>query len=325
MLKGVLANLENQQFSEMSDWDEISDLICEEKNLIWIDLLDPTEQELNLVGQEFNFHPLAMEDAAHGHQRPKVDEYEHFFFVIFYSISLNEKTAELEILELKIFVGRNYLVTVHSSPIKELDEAELRWRRHLGKIDAGSATLLYSLLDAMVDRYFPVVDALVEQAEDIEDLVFKGKAGDKVFTENLLDLKKIFMQLRRLVSPERDVLNVLTNRDSGIFHENTLIYFRDVFDHLSRVTDTLDLYRDQLSSIMDANLSVTSNDLNKVMRTLTSFSIILMSATLVPAIYGMNFKNIPELNWEFGYFGALALMTGIISSLIFFFKRRKWL
>jgi magnesium transporter len=176
-----------------------------------------------------------------------------------------------------------------------------------------------------VDHYFPIIDSLVEQAEDLEDSLFRGIIRQNTFAQKLLQLKKQFLALRRVVTPERDVLNVLTNRDNPIFDEHASVYFRDIYDHITRLADTIDLYRDQLSTTMDANLSIISNDLNKVMRTLTAASIILMADSFLAGVWGMNFVNIPELHLKYGYFGALALMALLSILLFLFFKRLKWL
>ena len=191
-------------------------------------------------------------------------------------------------------------------------------------MEEGIAALLYVLLDTVVDHYFPVVDELVEQAEGLEERIYAGETRDRQFTYELLSLKRCLLDLRRLIGPERDVLNVLTNRDSPVFGEHTLVYFRDVYDHVARLADTLDLYRDQLSTAMDANLAVVSNDLNKVMRTLTAWSIILMSAALITGIYGMNFDVMPELHWHFGYPLALGLIALVGFLLWRLFKHLRW-
>jgi magnesium transporter len=326
VIKAIHCNSKDGTFCELHDLDNISDLLVDEKNLLWLDLDNPTAEELAIIGEEFGFHPLAIEDVAHPHQRPKVEEYEHFFFVVFYATSIDIDNEELEISELKMFVGLNFLVTVHYEPIKEIAEAERRWQRNTNDLSKGIGAVLYSLLDSIVDNYFPVVDVLSEWADNLEDEIFKRThLRNHNLTEKLLAVKKFFLLMRRITAPERDVLSLLTNRDNHIFNEHTLFYMRDVYDHLIRVNDTLDLYRDQISSIIDANLTVASNDLNKVMRTLTATSIILMSATLVAGIYGMNFENMPELKWGFGYFGALALMVGIMVGLYLYFKHLKWL
>jgi magnesium transporter len=206
-----------------------------------------------------------------------------------------------------------------------LEETEQRWKRNAKQLEWGLGVLLYSLLDTIIDRYFPVVDEMVDQAEALEASLFTGAVRQAMFPQEILELKKRFLTLRRIVTPERDVLNVLTNRDNPLFDIHTQVYFRDIYDHITRLADTVDLYRDQLSTIMDANLSVVSNNLNKVMRTLTAASIILMVDSLLAGIWGMNFVNIPELKWQFGYFAALLVMTGVSFVLIVFFKRLKWL
>ena len=233
---------------------------------------------------------------------------------------------ELITRELDIFVGINYLITVHTEFIRELDEVAQRWKRNGTLLDKGVGILLYSLLDTIVDRYFPVSDELVDQAEELEDRLFADTetVRERQLTLDLLALKKQFLTFRRIATPERDVLNVLTSRDSPFFSEHIILYFRDVSDHITRLADTLDLYRDQLSTIMDANLSVVSNDLNKVMRTLTAMSIILMFDSLLAGIYGMNFENMPELKWYYGYFGLLAFMAVVSILLLLYFRRLKW-
>jgi magnesium transporter len=217
------------------------------------------------------------------------------------------------------------LITVHSEPIPELEETEQRWTRNVRQLEGGVIVLLYSLLDTIVDQYFPVLDAMVEQAEALEDRLFSGELRQRSFTQDLLALKKRFLTLRRIAGPERDVLNVLTNRDNPLFNEHALLYFRDVYDHIMRVADTVDLYRDQLSSTMDANLSIVSNDLNKTMRTLTVASIVLMVDALLAGIWGMNFEYMPELHWTYGYALALTVMAVISLLLLLIFRRLRWL
>ncbi len=326
MIKSIHCNTHEHFFTQLTDADQIAELIDDPKHVFWLDVQHPTEQELAAVAEAFQLHPLAVEDASHEHQRPKVEEYEHFFFLVFHTVSLDATERGLAMRELDMFVGQNYLITVHTEPIGELDEVEQRWKRNSTQLERGIGILLYSLLDTIVDRYFPVVDALVDQAEALEARMFArtGTARERQLTLDLLALKKQFLAFRRIATPERDVLNVLTNRDSPFFAEQVTVYFRDVYDHITRLTDTLDLYRDQLSTIMDANLSIASNELNKVMRTLTAASIILMFNALVAGIYGMNFENMPELRWQYGYFGVLAFMGAASTLLFLYFRRLKW-
>ncbi len=325
MLKAIQCNTQEHAFRHVTSIEQASKIKDEPHTILWLDLLSPSEQELKKLGNEFKLHPLAIEDASHEHQRPKVEEYEQFYFVVFYAAHLDAQEQGLEVSEVDMFLGANFLITVHDKPLPELEEVEQRWTRNVKQLEWGIGVLLYSMLDTFVDRYFPVVDNMVDQAEEIEDRLFSGTIRQKAFAQELLELKKRFLTLRRIVTPERDVLNVLTNRDTPIFDEHASVYFRDVYDHITRLADTIDLYRDQLSTTMDANLSIVSNDLNKVMRTLTAASIILMADSLLAGIWGMNFVNIPELHLEYGYFGALAVMAVLSFLLILFFKRLKWL
>ncbi|HTK06368.1 MAG TPA: magnesium/cobalt transporter CorA [Ktedonobacteraceae bacterium] len=327
MITSIHCNIHEHIFTQSTGMDQIAEQLNDPKHIFWLDVQSPTEQELNAIADTFHLHPLAVEDASHEHQRPKVEEYENFFFLVFHAIYLNPPPEqELDIKELDIFVGKNYLITVHTEPVQDLAEVEQRWKRNNTNMEKGIGMLLYSLLDTIVDNYFPTIDALVDQAENLEDLLFaqKGFVRERQLTLDLLALKKRFLTLRRIITPERDVLNVLTNRDNPFFTDHTTIYFRDVYDHITRLTDTLDLYRDQLSTIMDANLSVVSNELNKVMRTLTAMSIILMFDALIAGIYGMNFTNMPELQWHYGYFAALLFMAVASALLMLYFRRLRW-
>ena len=325
MLKAISCNPHEHSFQHITDLEKLKDEHDNPDSIIWLDMLNPTEEDMAKIAEKFSLHPLAIEDATREHQRPKVEEYENFYFVVFYTADTKKDSQELNICEIDMFLGKNYLITVHEHPIKELVEAEQRWTRNSKQLEWGIGVLLYSLLDTIVDHYFPIVDELVDIAEDLEDRLFMGATRDTRFTQQLLELRKQFLTMRRIAAPERDVLNVLTNRDTPIFDEHATLYFRDIYDHITRLADTIDLYRDQLSSTMDANLSIVSNDLNKVMRTLTVASIILMVDALIASIYGMNFENIPELHLYYGYFGALVLMASLSIFLVFLFKKLKWL
>ncbi|MBX5448776.1 magnesium/cobalt transporter CorA [Thermogemmatispora sp.] len=327
MLTALRCNAQEHCFQRVTSLDEAREALAQQETVLWLDLFQPSQEELRRVGAAFHLHPLAVEDAGHKHQRPKIEEYEHFFFLVFYTLRATAApdSPGLQVCELDLFLGERFLITVHDEHIPELEEVEQRWTRNVHQLEGGVVVLLYSLLDTIVDQYFPVLDAMVEQAETLEDQLFSGALRQRSFTQELLALKKRFLKLRRIVGPERDVLNVLTNRDNPLFNEHALLYFRDVYDHIMRVADTVDLYRDQLSSTMDANLSIVSNDLNKTMRTLTAASIILMVDALLAGIWGMNFEHMPELHWIYGYPAALAAMGGISLLLLWIFRRLHWL
>ncbi len=304
--------------------DNLDGLVGDPHSLIWLDLADPSPAEFNRISEEFGFHPLAMEDAQKRHQRPKIDIYEDFFFLVFYAVSEPPEAVEFDTQEVAFFIGSNYLVTVHHGLCSEIEGTERRWRENVPRGNhAGPAILLYSILDAIVDNYFPVLDAVAERTDELEQAIFDSDGHEAL--ELIFQLRKNLLALRRILAPERDLMSVLARRDVELLGEETSIYFQDVYDHVLRVTDAIDTYRDLLSSALDAYLSVTSNNLNQVMRTLTSWSIILMSLALISGIYGMNFVHMPELKLSFGYYAALGGMFVLGGALYAWFKRIDWL
>ncbi|MBX6341129.1 MAG: magnesium/cobalt transporter CorA [Thermomicrobiaceae bacterium] len=306
------------------DLDELDSLIARPDNLVWIDLTDPTPRDFDLIAREFRFHPLALEDARKRHQRPKLDQYDDFLFIVFYAVRETGDARLFAAQEIAMFVGPNYLVTVHDGPVPEIKTTADRWRENVSQIQSrGVAVLLYSLLDTIVDDYFPILDAIAERTDDLEAAIFDG--GDRESLQQIFLLRKTLLALRRVLGPERDLMTTLTRRDIELLGPGTAIYFNDVYDHVLRVTDAIDTYRDLLSGALDAYLSSVSNNLNVVMRTLTSWSIILMSLALVAGIYGMNFQNMPELHYHYGYFVTLAGMLFLGAGLFALFKHIDWL
>jgi magnesium transporter len=305
------------------DPDSIDRFIADTDNLLWLDVDTAETSDLSVLRREFDFHELALEDAVRHVQRPKVDTYQDFSFIVFYAVDAASRVTDLRLLQLSIFVGPNYLVTVHHGRLAEIEESAERWRRNIEKIERSIGTLLYSLLDSIVDSYFPVIDQVADLVEDLEETVFER--FDESALADIFRLKKALLSLRRVVAPERDVLNVLIRRDTPLFGPASVVYFQDVYDHLVRVTDSIDIYRDLLSSALDAFLSMSSNRLNEVMKTLTSWTIPLMAAALLAGVWGMNFVHMPELNWRAGYPLALSTMAVTISVIVLYFRRRRWL
>jgi len=304
-------------FDDTIDIDAIGDLIPSPDNVVWLDIQDPIEADIECLRSEFGFHELALEDVVKRHQRAKVDQYEGYYFVVFYAV------RDLGVVEVSLFIGENYLVTIHEGEVPEIAETVERWHKNADRITHGIGLPVYSLLDAIVDGYFPVVDDIAERVEVIEDAIFDARPGDNL--SEVFVLKKQLLNLRRTLTPERDVLNVLIRRDDPILGQDMLVYFQDVYDHVVRVLDSIDLYRDQLSGLLEAHLSVVSNRLNVVMKRMTALATILMSVTLVAGVYGMNFANMPELQWEYGYYYALGLMVALGLILTYVFKRIDWL
>jgi magnesium transporter len=308
---------------------DISEIIKRKEQFAWLDIQDPQESDIKLLRDEFNFHSLAIEDATKHHERPKIDTYEGYYFIVFYAISYDEAQACLTIQSLSLFIGANYLVSVHKGAIPAIEDTIKRWQSNEEQFDNDAGVLLYELFDSIVDDYFPVIDKLADRVDVIEEQIFerfKEEALQEVFS-----LKRDLLHMRRVVAPERDVLNILIRREVPIFERNTILYLQDVYDHIVRVTDSIDTYRDLLSSALDAFLSMQSNRLNQFLKILTIASVVLMSDALIAGIYGMNFDleasplNMPELRWYFGYPFAITLMFVVSVGLLLFFRWRKWL
>ena len=291
--------------------------------MLWIDIQDPSLDEIEQIGARFRLHPLALEDASRFRQRPKLDQYDTFMMIVFFALDWPAGMGP-QAQELHLFAGENYLVTIHHGELPEIATTAARWCQapnFQGKLGIGF--LVYALLDAIVDDYFPILDLLADRTDELEQAIFDAK--DISAQEEIFTLKKDLLAVRRILGPERDVMNVLVRRDNPLFGDHDVVYFQDVYDHVLRVTDALDLYRELLTSALDASMSVTANRLNKVMRTLTASSIILMSMTLVAGVYGMNFDFMPELHWTLGYPWALGLMVVVGTALFTLFRRIYWL
>jgi len=314
---------EDGRFETDLDPSDISEFIKRKDHLVWLDIQAPRDEDIALLRKEFEFHPLAIEDATRHRERPKVDSYDGYYFLIFYAITYNEDKNRLQAELMSLFVGANFLVSVHQGPIEAIDNTIKRWQQNEEQFGRDVGVLLYELLDAIVDDYFPVIDQLAERVEDIEEQIFERFRNDAL--QDVFGLKRDLLNVRRIVAPERDVLNILIRREVPIFERNTILYLQDVYDHIVRITDSIDTYRDLLSSALDAFLSVQSNRLNQILKVLTIASIVLMTDALIAGIYGMNFEYMPILHSPYGFAISIALMVALSLGLIAFFRWRKWL
>ncbi len=301
---------------------DLSDIITEDGATLWVDVVDPTHEELKRIGEEFGFHPLSVEDAERGGQRPKIDQYDGYQFIVFYGLTIEGERCKGH--EVAIFLGKHFMVTCHDSQLRVISETAERWKANVHALGShGASFLLYSLLDSIVDGYFPVLDEIAERADTLEEMILlEAQPG---LQAEILQLRRDLLMIRRVVGPERDVMNVLIRHDPPMFSDREIVYFQDVYDHLLRVSDAVDIYRDMLSSVLDANLSMISHSLNEVVKRLTASSIILMSITLVAGVYGMNFAYMPELDWRHGYPFALGLLVVVALTEWALFKRIDWL
>lgn len=288
----------------------------------WLDVIDPTPAELHLLAERYQLHPLALEDIQVRLQRPKAEEYPGHLFVVLYALEEQEDAHPL-MHEIFIVVASGAVITLRRSNPPEIDAAAHRWAEHCkGKSRVTSAMLLYTIADTIVDGYFPYMDLIGDKIEDLEAKVFDHGGSGTV--EEIFRLKRVLLDVRRIVAPTRDVFNAFTRRELPLLGEVSIAYYQDVYDHVIRVTETIDNYRDILSTIIDVHLTVVSNDLNQTVRTLTVASIILMSLALIAGINGMNFDTMPELHWRYGYFGVLIGMAVLAVVLAWVFRKLRW-
>lgn len=294
----------------------------EDPCLVWVDVSDPREEGAAFLRDELGFHPLAVEDCVRGRQRPKLDRYPGYFFLVIYAAAINPERNRMALNELHIFLGKHFIVTVHDYKVREVGEIVARWRAAPERMtDSGS--LAYLLLDVVVDDYFPVLEHFADRAELLESRVFDEKEVPS--TAEILQLRQELMLFRKVVAPQRDVLSTLLRRDLPFQNPELLPYYQDVHDHTIRVTEEIDSLRELISAVLDAQFSASTNQLNQTMRTMAAWSIILMTMALVAGVYGMNFAYMPELQWRWGYFLVLGGMLSLGSGLIMFFRRRGWL
>lgn len=322
MITTIVLDRAERSFTRVADSAQIATLCDQQQNVLWVDVSHPTHEDFETLQREFGFHHLAIEDCQHGHQRPKVDEYQGYYFIVLYEAEIVEE-KRLELRELMIFLGRNYLVTVHNQSIRATATAERLWRGWADLAERGTGLLAYLMIDSIVDDYMPLIDGMSDSLDDIEEQIFSEQ--HQASFEEIFRIKKQLLFLRRAVVPLRDVFNTLMRREQAIFSRETMIYFQDVYDHLIRVADSIDTLREIVGSTIDAYLSISGNRMNFVMKRLTSISAILMSITLIAGIYGMNFKFMPELGMRYGYVGALVSMLGTGLALYIYFRRIKWL
>lgn len=312
----------NGTFETSIDGSALRELHQDPGNVLWLDLIDPSHDEIAILEQEFGFHPLAVEDAVREHQRPKIDVYPNHYFLVVYAVRYQENAQRIHTQELDLFIGTNYVVTVHDTPMPEIEESVRRWKSNVDILGPDVGALIYALLDSIVDEYFPVIDKIADRVEDLEERIFERY--DRSAMESIFELKKDLLWLRRIVAPERDVFNVLLRRDPPILQPSSVIYFQDVYDHIVRVTDSIDTYRDLLSGALDAYLSVVSNNLNEVMKRLTLISTIFLPLSFVVGFFGMNFTQLPFSN-DFWLYMMFALLIVIPIVMITWFRRSQWL
>jgi magnesium transporter len=292
---------------------------------VWVSLENPSDNEiLSILQDQFHFHPLAIEDSmSTGYQAPKVDDFGEYVFIIAHAILQDKDFEDLETMELNLYLAQNYLVTCHRNhampPVEKIWQQLARDERLYHN---GSDFLCHAILDVLVDDYMPVLDNMDDEIDVLEDKVLSRP--DPAILDRILNLKHAVMALRRILSPQREVINRLSRDEFPMIDQHSRIYFRDIYDHLVRIQDFTESMRDIVSGMMDIYLSSNSLRLNEVMKALTIVSTIFLPLSFLAGVFGMNFRFFPILDKPWGYAASWLIFIGIAIAMLAFFRRRKW-
>lgn len=290
---------------------------------LWVDIQHPKREILEpLLEERFGFHELAAEDCLSPNTLPKYDPFPDYDFFIFRAVDVNLHEHGSQTYKLAAFLGRNFLFTVHREAMAPIDDVCNRLPNDARILANGTDFLLYSVVDQMVDAHFPLLEGIEEKVDALQDTIFKDAHPSHL--DELLHLKRDINVLRRQSLPQRELLNQLSRGDAQFIQKQYLIYFRDVYDHMFRISETIDVERDMMAGTMEAYLSVIANRTNEIMKVLTIFSAIVLPLTLIAGIYGMNFAYEPEFHWRYGYFYALGLMAITAILMLIWFRRKGW-
>jgi magnesium transporter len=310
-------------WTTVDDLDRLSDLRVESGNLLWAeaDVKDLQPSDMALLAEEFNLHRLAVEDATHTKQRPKLDSYEAHFFVVFHQ--LDEVDGQLEASQVACFIGERFVLMIHDGASRTLAEAKSRWSHSHDELGQGPAYLLYTLLDVVVDDYEAIADALEHDTEELEEIALQ--APHAPLQRQLYSLKQRVARLRRYAFPVGRILDWIDMPTHVDFPEKSRPLFRDVHDHVSRTTDQVHNIDALLNAVIELQRAEVGTSLSETNKRLTAWAAIIAVPTFIASVYGMNFALVPRTDSRLGFWFALVLMAACAIGLYAFFKRREWL
>jgi len=297
----------------------------DEPTVTWINIDGLHEVEIiEKLGSHFGLHPLLLEDVLHTDQRPKMEDYGDYIFVVLKMLYPGENRDEIEAEQVSLIFGSNFVISLQEREGDVFNPVRDRIRKSKGRIrKTGSDYLAYALLDAIVDNYFLILESVGEKIEDTEQQLATNPSPETL--QYIRELKNEMIFLRKSIWPLRELINGLERCESTLIHESTGAYLRDVYDHTIQIIDTVESYRDMISGMVDIYLSSISNKMNAVMKVLTIFASIFIPLTFFAGVYGMNFNYLPELEWRWGYFGFWGVVILVGGSMVVYFKRKKWL
>ena len=300
-------------------------LYKESPTVTWINIDGLHETDtIEKIGHHFNIHPLVLEDILNTGQRPKTEEYEDLIFVVLKMLHYNENPEKISSEQFSLVLGPNFLITfqeIQGDVFKTVRERIRKSKTRIRK--AGCDYLAYALIDAIVDHYFAILEALGDKIESIETQLLNDPTHDTL--EIIHEMKREMIYLRKQIWPIREIINSLAKSESSLIQEQMYVYFRDVYDHTIQIIDTIESYRDILAGMLEIYLSTLSNRMNEVMKVLTIIATIFIPITFIAGVYGMNFKFMPELEWRWGYFMVWGIVIVVVGIMLGFFKKKQWL
>ena len=304
--------------------NNISQVLQTPDHFVWVGLHEPSEETLQHFQRQFHLHDLAIEDAHNAHQRPKIEMYGDILFAVLRTAQLNKTTHHIELGETHFFVGSNFLITIRHGSSISYSDVRKRCESTPHLLEKGQGFALYAVMDAIVDQYFPIVEILEEDLQKIEDKIFKEKPTRQT-TEDIYQLKRELLDVKRAVSPLIDIANRLMRFDIKLISEETQPYFRDIYDHAIRINEMVDHARELLNTALEANFSLISISQSEVSKKFAGWAAIIAVPTMVAGYYGMNFKFMPELEWHYGYPFVVIFTVSLCVIIYFLFKRSGWL
>jgi magnesium transporter len=325
MLVNCVAYQDGKKLANISV-EDISEYLRRPDCFVWVALYQPAPEDLDKMAEEFDLHPLAIEDAHKGHQRPKIEEYEDSLFVVVQTIEPAPEGSGDALLvgEIDVFAGKNYILSVRHRTQKGFVDVRARCEREPELLRIGSGFVLYAIMDAIVDRYFPVLDDLESSLEDAESRLFDG-SSTKSRIEELYALKRRLMTLKHATAPLMEAVGKLYGGRVPQLVVGAQEYFRDVYDHLSRINAAIENIREMVATAITVNIAMISLSESEVTKRLAAWGALITVPTLIAGVYGMNFRHMPELEWAMGYPYALLVMLVIDVVLFWRFRRAQWL
>jgi magnesium transporter len=315
----------NNKVEEHHTAADLPELLKDKSLTIWVDMDNPPEEEDKVLQDVFGLHPLVVEDCRAERHHPKIEEFPDYLYFIMHGVRADTSAQRFNTIELDGVLGANYVITYHIDTFRSINIVKQRVRTSPIICQRGPTFLLHQILDQIVDFYAPVLDDFDERISNLEDNIFSLKSPDNSILEEIMSLKRSVLRLRRISSKQLDILYRMSHGQYALIDEQALPFYRDIYDHLVRVTDLAESYRDLIGGALDAYLSVISNRMNEIMKVLTIFSAVMLPLTFIAGVYGMNFDYIPELKQPYGYFVVWIIMITVAAGMLTFFWRRGWI